>query len=554
MPRVILNDKTYDEVKKVNLPSEGTARAVFYDSASPEPEKIYENVSYFTISPSDVGDKVENFIREALNQYSASTFTDSIVSDYIISGKQVYHIANTAKITLKKASNNLILDGYTFPRSGTTSEVQNLIPKRNSQTTGVVECDSSGNPLKIYMVNPIQGNQICVRAIKMKDVNRNDTKIIYPNVRDLGGWPCSNGTISYGKIFRGGMITDSGHIDLDNKDRNVLLNQLKIARELDLRHEDGQPVVDALGLGENYYKASGNIQYIISDLEEWKRSLMFVFSSVINDQPLYIHCAAGADRTGSICYVLERLLGVEPWMCDIDYELTSFYTERLRTNGVWTSFKKVIDSDETHGAYEFCTKTCGINHWFVDAFIAKMTGQAMPMPEFGEDPDPDPPDPKYEWKEYNYGINTDDINKSFSSNLDVTAISNRSGYFITQPIKIADAVNKIKIDGILPKESEKTYSYFAFMTYSDEDASNPIRAIKVYNGSISNTDFFSSTTEDSGDYKTVQIDNLVSFIKQNRDNCNSVRIAIPYSPDTAMTNVIDKIKERVQIYFYREKK
>ena len=58
----------------------------------------------------------------------------------------------------------------------------------------------------------------------------------------------------------------------------------------------------------------------------------------------------------------------------------------------------MIDLD---GAYNFCNVTCGINKWFLDAFIAKMTGKAMPMPEFvGPGPEP-----KYDYVAYEYTLN-----------------------------------------------------------------------------------------------------------------------------------------------------
>jgi protein tyrosine/serine phosphatase len=40
--------------------------------------------------------------------------------------------------------------------------------------------------------------------------------------------------------------------------------------------------------------------------------------------PLYLHCTYGADRTGTICYLLEALLGVSDVDLRREYELTTF--------------------------------------------------------------------------------------------------------------------------------------------------------------------------------------------------------------------------------------
>ena len=62
--------------------------------------------------------------------------------------------------------------------------------------------------------------------------------------------------------------------------------------------------------------------------------------------PTYIHCAGGADRTGSLIYILEALCGVDEADMDIDYELTSFATIfglRDRNVTLTISFKRFKD-------------------------------------------------------------------------------------------------------------------------------------------------------------------------------------------------------------------
>lgn len=72
--------------------------------------------------------------------------------------------------------------------------------------------------------------------------------------------------------------------------------------------------------------------------------------SIVNGNPVYIHCASGADRTGSICGMLEALLGMSAADIDRDYELTCFadveqLTGRTRI-GTWNSFWTALDSGQ----------------------------------------------------------------------------------------------------------------------------------------------------------------------------------------------------------------
>ena len=57
-----------------------------------------------------------------------------------------------------------------------------------------------------------------------------------------------------------------------------------------------------------------------------------VFEAIANPDslPVYIHCTAGADRTGTICYLINGVLGVEYEGLVQDFELTSFSEQGRR--------------------------------------------------------------------------------------------------------------------------------------------------------------------------------------------------------------------------------
>ena len=57
---------------------------------------------------------------------------------------------------------------------------------------------------------------------------------------------------------------------------------------------------------------------------------------------MYFHCIGGADRTGTLAFLIEALLGVNEGDMSKDYELTSFYSERLRNDNGSCPFKRLV--------------------------------------------------------------------------------------------------------------------------------------------------------------------------------------------------------------------
>ena len=147
---------------------------------------------------------------------------------------------------------------------------------------------------------------------------------VTPNVRDLGGWACDGGTVKYGLLVRGGYLQAA--------DRDVLVGQLGIQHDLDLRGATEAPVLTESPLGSDVYYtcAPQYAMYALTPVDAWKINLRTIFDAVTHNEPVYFHCSAGADRTGTLACVLEGILGMSQSDIDKDYELTSFYTLRAR--------------------------------------------------------------------------------------------------------------------------------------------------------------------------------------------------------------------------------
>ena len=71
-----------------------------------------------------------------------------------------------------------------------------------------------------------------------------------------------------------------------------------------------------------------DICYILARQSEWRRirrvRALFADLADPNNYPMYLHCTYGRDRTGTICYLLEALLGVSDTDLRREYELTTF--------------------------------------------------------------------------------------------------------------------------------------------------------------------------------------------------------------------------------------
>lgn len=203
------------------------------------------------------------------------------------------------------------------------------------------------------------------------------------NVRDLGGWACDGGTVRYGLLFRGGKLSAA--------DRAVLVVELGIQHDLDLRGREGggtedEPDMMSSPLGSDvwYTRTQKYAWYALSPVETWKTYLRCVIDAVTHREPVYFHCTAGADRTGTLACVLEGLLGMSQSDIDKDYELTCFYSgtatdalARRRNEADWKgligAIKAVSGDSFRDKCVHFAVETCGMSMADINAYRAAMT-------------------------------------------------------------------------------------------------------------------------------------------------------------------------------------
>ena len=101
------------------------------------------------------------------------------------------------------------------------------------------------------------------------------------------------------------------------------LNTYGIKTEMDLRaqNEDTVDVFDA-SVAHNYYNM---VFYEEIFTAEGKAVVKDIFADLADpaNYPIYLHCTYGLERTGTVCYVLEALLGMSEWNLSHDYCFTN---------------------------------------------------------------------------------------------------------------------------------------------------------------------------------------------------------------------------------------
>ena len=155
------------------------------------------------------------------------------------------------------------------------------------------------------------------------------------NFRDLGGWRAGDGRrVKQGQVFRGQQLNIASHFGtwpgrtyLGMEDVKYLTGTLGIRTDLDLRDNNETAGLTESPLGPRVQFVHRSSQFYAGIFkDEGKRTMAENFRVFCDrrNYPIYIHCAGGADRTGSLAYVLLGVLGVDRHDIETDWEST-FY-------------------------------------------------------------------------------------------------------------------------------------------------------------------------------------------------------------------------------------
>ena len=145
------------------------------------------------------------------------------------------------------------------------------------------------------------------------------------NVRDIGGYDSylvKNGKIKQGLFYRGAQLND-----ITQDGIKEFLN-LGIRYEIDIRNSEDMvsPFKDNNSYSVNYVGIEIRNETSTERFFEFNDEYKTIFTIIENakDQPVYLHCQAGADRTGLMSSILLALLGANYEDIAKDFLFTNF--------------------------------------------------------------------------------------------------------------------------------------------------------------------------------------------------------------------------------------
>ena len=228
-------------------------------------------------------------------------------------------------------------DGQLFRRDvhelGAEIPVYNLIPNQEYYyTVSYIGADGRNYSFGDGYLD-VQGR---FRAIKVDGMH---------NFRDLGGYVTLYGKqIKYDKLFRSAEpqrkeSPTQGDITLNGI--NEILNNLRIDVELDFGDAYTEsPLQGCLEfVGSIDYKIS-YYDYALNPIstgycgDKIKNCFELILDNLRQGKKVLFHCNVGADRTGTLAFLLESLLGVCESDLAKDYEMTSFFQKYTRRRDV----------------------------------------------------------------------------------------------------------------------------------------------------------------------------------------------------------------------------
>ena len=188
------------------------------------------------------------------------------------------------------------------------------------------------------------------------------------NVRDMGGWIGLGGhPLKYGKLIRGSRMNKNGqNSPMLTEAGKKALRQVGIRADLDLRNASDAANVTHSFIGDdipivNVEKAYGSRISTFSDKPQSIQGIQQIIKWLQDDKPVYFHCSVGADRTGTVAYLIGALCGMsEDELCK-EFELTSFSADSIVTSGRQEDLRRRrtydgrFDPNDDPASYQFAT-------------------------------------------------------------------------------------------------------------------------------------------------------------------------------------------------------
>lgn len=266
-----------------------------YDIINPEVRRFLEEVDY-TDDPEYTYTKVTS--------YSGTDKPEPVYLEWT---------GTASKVLLSTSPGFLGTDVMSIDETTSPAAVYNLIP---------------GVPYYYQVTTDSGTREGCVMPV-------GPLRMIYcstRNVRDMGGWIAGTKTVAYGKLYRGAQISSS--------DQSLFKDTLGIDVEIDLRGRSSSGVLS--GVEYLYHSPVMFMNGRGDTAVEYQKALRDVIRHLSVGNTVYFHCMVGADRTGTLAFIIGALLGISESDLSKEFELTSFYSRRTRNMDSQYPFRKLV--------------------------------------------------------------------------------------------------------------------------------------------------------------------------------------------------------------------
>ena len=368
------------------------------EKPGPSPEQPFDPDS--PGEPDDGGSTVERV--EITDVGTDILLCDSVINQYFTSKTEEEQIAvlkNHATIT---AENGGVPVRFSWKGNGSVKYTLYLSDNENFDNADTYVSSGLKTEIDVYNLLPATTYYYKVEGTRPGDCSdtlqfsTNSVSIRYivadgaANTRDIGGYKSINGTVNYGKIYRGSFA--GGINGLTNDGRNTFENELKIKTEIDLR-KDAKQKSEYLSENVGYYKFDVGSYTDIFDVatrnslpEDARRdstdksSEIKKFFEVLADEsnyPVIIHCENGADSTGTMAFLINALLGVNEADLIKDFELSTFsklsgarYRSAMNADGTAFDNTGVMHDSEAFVAFGATINALKANYGMTDKSLS----------------------------------------------------------------------------------------------------------------------------------------------------------------------------------------
>ena len=297
-----------------------------------------------------------------LNKYNGSA--KNVLSETVKTYLSLEDESKIASMLQNNTSHNETTNGVSFTWSDNGSSKYYRIQVSSKEDFSTLEVDKNLNKntfCVLYNLVPgkkyyriVDKNNTSITSVtdsfELTDTVRTIKTDSVVNMRDIGGWPTLTGDkVKYSLLYRSAVPSSN---DLS------LFYNLGIKTELDLRICKADEK-DEIG-NFNGVDSSNTLVKYVKGLEDgvrfWpqydyifdtraKPYMKKIFNLLSNETnyPIDFHCQSGADRTGTLAYIINGLCGVGYEDLVKDYELTTFYKSNR--------FRSKINFE--NGAYSF---------------------------------------------------------------------------------------------------------------------------------------------------------------------------------------------------------